>query len=429
MAKEEKTQRRAKGEGSIYKMQDGRFGAAISLGSADGKRIRKTVTGRSEEEVKEKMWKLIQENNLIETDEYDDYIDPDITVSDFIIDYLKYNANGNGNLQSRTILDYKYSTSHFEKKFGHMKIKDINIKHIQAFFREIVDAKDDQGEGYRYSQSTIKRIVRLLKVMFKRAESKGIITKNPCNDCDFKTPTSKAIRQKVESFEEDEIMEIIETIKSDPQLYPMIMTSLYTGMRTEELLALKWKCIDRENSKIKIEIARTFEVKFDESFNKVGTASKIGNTKTSGSYRDIVLASDDLFNIIDEWKKYAAENTKTKFGPDDFVFGNSRNAFFTYSGYRNKVIKYFKKHSSNVDGLKLHRLRHTAATLAIMQDVSVLALQSLLGHTQLSTTSDYVTRNKKIVESATEGVCMAIKEIEAMIAKKQEKKEKTKETA
>lgn len=202
---------------------------------------------------------------------------------------------------------------------------------------------------------------------------------------------------------------LIKVVENDRQLYPMIMLSLYTGMRTEELLALKWRCIDRANMKIKIEIAQTLNIEFDEKFNKVKGNTIIDSTKNHSSIRDIIIYDTEVFDMLDRWKEYAAEHTKTKFEADDFVFGNSKNEFFTYSGYRNKLRKYFKKNHPGIDGFKLHRLRHTAATLAVMKNVSIIALQAMLGHTQLSTTSGYITRNKAIIESANVGLCTALK--------------------
>ncbi len=408
MAKVKKQERRKNGEGSIYILKDGRYGAAVSLGKGeDGKRIRKVVTGQSEQEVKDKMQCLLEDNGLV--DEPGEVIDPDINVSDYIVDF--FNKTLRNRVKSRSILDYKYSISHFEKKYGEWPLKCIRIKQVNSFLEEMAELKDEKTGEYKYSQVTVNKAARMTKQILKRAKAKKIIQDNPCEDYDFKIPQSKAIRKKVESFEIDEISRLIKAVEPDGQLYPMVMLSLYTGMRTEELLALKWRCIDRKNKKIKIEIAQTLEIEFDGRFKKVKSSTIVDNTKNHGSLRDIIIYDNEIFGMLDKWKEYAAENTKTKFEADDFAFGNSKNEFFTYSGYRNKLLKYFKKNYPDIDGFKLHRLRHTAATLAVMKNVSIVALQSMLGHTQLSTTSGYVTRNKAIIESANMGLCTALKEI------------------
>jgi hypothetical protein len=68
MTKEKKkVKRRANGEGTIYQLKDGRYGAAISLGyDENGNRIRPKITGKSEDEVKEKMQALLKKMEVID---------------------------------------------------------------------------------------------------------------------------------------------------------------------------------------------------------------------------------------------------------------------------------------------------------------------------------------------------------------------------
>jgi len=51
--------RRGKGEGSIYKRSDGRWEGQIDLGYVGGRRMRKSVYGRTRREVQEKLRKLL----------------------------------------------------------------------------------------------------------------------------------------------------------------------------------------------------------------------------------------------------------------------------------------------------------------------------------------------------------------------------------
>ncbi len=53
--------RRGRGEGSIYKRSDGRWEGRIDLGWLDGKRRRKTVYGRTRQEVADKLIALGRE--------------------------------------------------------------------------------------------------------------------------------------------------------------------------------------------------------------------------------------------------------------------------------------------------------------------------------------------------------------------------------
>lgn len=55
MSKKVQFTRRANGEGSVYQIKDGRYGAAISLGKDEtGKRLRHVETGKTEQDAIQK---------------------------------------------------------------------------------------------------------------------------------------------------------------------------------------------------------------------------------------------------------------------------------------------------------------------------------------------------------------------------------------
>lgn len=66
MSKKVQFTRRANGEGSVYQIKDGRFGAAISLGKDEtGKRLRHVETGKTEQEAIDKMKRWLSQNGYM----------------------------------------------------------------------------------------------------------------------------------------------------------------------------------------------------------------------------------------------------------------------------------------------------------------------------------------------------------------------------
>ena len=66
MSKKIQFTRRANGEGSVYQIKDGRFGAAISLGKDEtGKRLRHVETGKTEQEAIDKMKRWLAQNGYM----------------------------------------------------------------------------------------------------------------------------------------------------------------------------------------------------------------------------------------------------------------------------------------------------------------------------------------------------------------------------
>jgi integrase len=172
------------------------------------------------------------------------------------------------------------------------------------------------------------------------------------------------------------------------------------GLRTEEVLALRWRNLD--GGYISIEKAITLDYDIDPDTLKVGKSKTVlANTKTAGSVRDIPV-NGYILSILEEWKTYAARKTKTRFSENDFIFGNSQFPRWSYSGYRDAINDVLVE--KGVSKIRLHQARHTAATLAVRNGASVLEVRDLLGHKQLSTTEGYITRNSDMVRKASSAV-------------------------
>ena len=56
--------KRGQNEGSIYRMKDGRWRAAVSVGWKEGKRVRKVLTGKTRRDVSERLTALLRSQQL-----------------------------------------------------------------------------------------------------------------------------------------------------------------------------------------------------------------------------------------------------------------------------------------------------------------------------------------------------------------------------
>jgi site-specific recombinase XerD len=83
--------------------------------------------------------------------------------------------------------------------------------------------------------------------------------------------------------------------------------------------------------------------------------------------------------------------------PQDKVLREDRNALFISRNNRRitqrsvelMLEKYLKQCGLDQQGISIHKLRHTAATLMYQNDVDLLELKEILGHENLSTTEIY----------------------------------------
>ena len=166
------------GEGSIYKLSNGKWGAAVSLGTDEnGKRIRPTVTGKTKDEVMRKMHDKLVALGVIEEVTYslsEDQIPSDITVEVFIKHWLLEQSY---NVSSRSLRDYAYSLEKFRSMYGDFEMRAVTKQLLTAFFNYCKTERDADGE-YLYSQTVLSKFYDRLKAVFASASANGIITGN-----------------------------------------------------------------------------------------------------------------------------------------------------------------------------------------------------------------------------------------------------------
>ena len=106
----------------------------------------------------------------------------------------------------------------------------------------------------------------------------------------------------------------------------------------------------------------------------------------------IWFANPEMQNDPYEFKGiYWEEEKLLAVGIQDYVFGNSKGPSWTYAGFRSSVNRCLENSDIGIDRLRLHRLRHTVATMLSEQpDVTVFNIMQLLGHTQIKTAQRYI---------------------------------------
>lgn len=410
MSKKVQFTRRANGEGSVYQIKDGRFGAAISLGKDEtGKRLRHVETGKTEQEAIDKMQLWLYKNGELKDEKV--VINGQSTVEEFVEDFKLRNLMGS--TSDRTFENYSYVLKYFENHFKGMRIGMIDTEGLKRFFAGMVNYKEN-GQ-YKYSQVTLDRTAYIVGRMFKRAVKKGYLSSNPMDDEDFKKPVSKKKTEQPKALSDGELSTLKEALEGNPVVYPVIALMAITGMRTQEALGLQWGDVDFENNIIHIQRALTKETDWDAHGSRITTRPILGPTKNSYSVRDLMVP-EEVIHLLLEWKETAPQVSKTQLGKDDCIFGNRKESHWTYSGFRSSVNRTLKKSGLGMENLKLHRLRHTVATrMSEQSGANTYEIMQLMGHNDIRTAKKYyidqetqnrAQKNKEFMEhmSATSGL-------------------------
>lgn len=243
-------------------------------------------------------------------------------------------------------------------RFGHMPLNKLTRLDVQAFLTEL------HATGLK--PSTANHYIRLLRHLYNCAISLEIgIDRNPA-----RIPLIPE-NNKVEHFLDDEqlsrLMQVLQTYGNRP-VSLLAMLLLGTGMRLEEGLGLKWSAVDRENRIIRLEA-----------------------TRTKAKRAHVVPISNMVIAVLDELKTD---------GRHEYLFVSQKTG--QHLRYVHKVWERIRA-EADLPWLRIHDLRHNFASTLINSGESLVTVQVLLNHADISTTAKrYIHLSNKTLGSAAE---------------------------
>ncbi|MEI3355722.1 MAG: tyrosine-type recombinase/integrase [Clostridia bacterium] len=155
------------------------------------------------------------------------------------------------------------------------------------------------------STQKITSIHKLLHEFFIYCEKDGHIGKNPCGKGLVKIPKDKNLdvdeiiekkKLKFKYFTECEIKILREYFESSKYRY-IIDFAIATGMRSGEIIGLKWEHLNFETKEIYIKNNTTRSATYNEDGEKTGYETKDGTPKTESSI-DIIPMSEFVYNLL-----------------------------------------------------------------------------------------------------------------------------------
>lgn len=237
------------------------------------------------------------------------------------------------------------------------------------------------------SSHTQKRILKSLRRIFEAALDEGIIGRNPAQGLKVKVPPPK--KEVLNTKEANILLEKAKDF-NHPFYYHWAL-ALLTGMRNGELYALRWRDIDEVSNIIYI---------------SASWSNKDGYHSTKSNKCRIVPISDDLKKLILELRNLGAyEETLTGLNGNNQEFTDlvlPRSSEWKH-GEQSKITKKFCE-QIDITPVKFHDLRATFITQMLAQGVSTPKVMSIVGHSRMSTTDEYLRLAGVNVKGATENL-------------------------
>lgn len=239
----------------------------------------------------------------------------------------------------------------FKANFGEKPISSIEQDEIKTWALELRKSR---------KSTTVKRFVFIAKQIFNFAIEDKIIEINPVYRIFLPIDNNKT---QINPFTKEEVRNILNSVNKEDWLYGYLAIAFNTGMRSGEILGLKWEDIDLDNLTINIQ--------------RNVSAGKTRPLKTIHSYRIIPL-NKKLLPVLEN-----LQNRKIK---SKWIFPNNKKEHMY--GVNNTYMRWYKLLDSlMIKRRKIYQTRHTFASHLILDNkIPLIHVSKILGHSNLQTT-------------------------------------------
>lgn len=379
--KKGKPKAKGNGQGTIYKISNGKFRGQLTIGyNENGTPKRKSFIGKTKKEVSDKMKAFYIDNNrgLLPTDDK-------ITLNNWFYTWLfTYRIH---DLKPSSFERYEglYRNYIESSSIGRIKLTDLRTHHIQAYYNSLVA---EEGK----SPSTIKTINKCLKSCLNQALKEGYITKNYCTIITL-PKGSESSKETINIFTLEEQQTFMRECMNNKNGMLYIL-ALGTGLRLGEILALKWTDINFKNNYININKAIKSTYKIDSKGNREFQIIE-QQPKTKNSIRTVPL-NDNLIELLQQHRKKQMIDRDSNieiYFDNNLIFSTPIGNYLNESNVRKTFKRILKK--CNLKELRFHDLRHTFATRLFENGIPPKTVQTILGHSDISTTLNIYTHVMK----------------------------------
>lgn len=375
--------RRSNGEGTAYYNQERqRWEAQVSYKNDVGEAKRKKFTGKTQREVKRKKNDWIQslDNGLLpEASKLTVGIWADRWLEDFV----------KPSVRTKTYEKYSSCMKYVKEKFGEVLLSSLAVPDVQRFFNELLLTGGVENKGL--ASSTVRGVRRYFIGCLGKAVKLGLLIKNPVK----LTDPPRLVKEEIKPLNKEQAKLLLQVAKaeavqslinnrknaemSECDVYSAVYIALSTGMRLGEVLGLKWEDVLFEQMTLMVRRSRVSTQKgviIEEP--KTGIARKIP------IHLDLVNALK-THKKRQEWhKKRIAE----LYDDQAWVIGGSFGKNYNPKHFSSRKYKKLLLKAGIDKKFTFHDLRHTHASLLLLEGINPKIVQERLGHASIEMTLD-----------------------------------------
>lgn len=253
---------------------------------------------------------------------------------------------------------------HVLPALGHIRLAELSPRHIQSYYVALTD---------RLSARTIKHHHTLMHRAFEIAITWELLDRNPTQR--VRTPKPDSSPARTLSAEE---VRLLLKVAQRTHYYVPIHLALYAGLRRGEILGLRWQDVDWE--------ANTLNIR-QTLMHVRGQGYIWGEPKSEGSKRTIAVSAATMLLLRAHQERMEAEHvTRGMPAMPEQVCALPDGRLMKPDALSRACRRITGQ--CDIQGVRLHDLRHTHASLLLSDGTPMYIVQARLGHQSITTTVD-----------------------------------------
>ena len=350
----------ANGEGTKYKLPNGKWAAAIYVPLPNGTKHRKYEKFRTRKEADEWLSKIKSEISagkpvLCSDQPFGEYVEQWFTTF------------GSVSIRDSTKMNYLGYLRHIQRhKIKDVRLKNLTADDLQEFILFLRNCGHLDTPEQSLSPKTIRNVLNMIHKALEHAVGRQLIYHNPANFVQL----PKVITPEMRVLTETEISGFVAAMEGDGLQIALILM-LFCGLRLGEACALT-------HDDVRCNEAKTGEPK---------TILRVQDTKTSKGKRQVPLLPEIANKVLSHmaWQQDQAAQSYGMYETNPYLVSNELGHFLDPGTVRKKLKAAAE--SIGITDFHPHCLRHTYASQAVKCGVPLPYLSDILGHESTSFTA------------------------------------------
>jgi integrase len=255
---------------------------------------------------------------------------------------------------------------HLRPRIGDVPMRRLTRAQVSALYASLAeDGSSIRGGGL--SPKSIRNVHMVLRSALQDAVRDDLIPRNPAQDA---AVPSLAGRVEMRTWTPQQVATFLRTAEPD-RLYAMWRLAAMTGMRRGELIGLRWRNVDLDGAFVSVQ----------EQLVRQGDRGVVfGEPKTAKGRRRVPI---DAVTVAALRAHRAAQ---VVVGIEDLAFDRGDGTPLDPDGVTDAFLALSRR--ADLPRIRLHDLRHTAATMMLRAGVHAKVVQERLGHATIGMTLD-----------------------------------------